>query len=112
MDLSRYPTMSSAWAPRLGFLKSNSNILPRLCGAKPCPTTKTILSLNTTFFVDVCLLRPQRTFSQVYVHQYSIVYFIFYMFQMVLNFAIMQCVGNKITDRLIDLRRITYAVYD
>ena len=67
--------MSSVWAPCLGFLNSISNILPRLCASKPCPTTKTILGQKKTFFVDVSLLRNQRLFSQVYFHPYHFVYF-------------------------------------
>ena len=43
VDLSRSPTMSSAWAPRLGFLKSNNNISPLLSAPKPCPTAESSL---------------------------------------------------------------------
>ena len=101
--------------PMSGLLEVKQQYIASILCIIALSNNKDEIRLKTTFFVDVSLFIPQRSFSQVYFHQYSIVYFIFCMLHKVWYFGIMKfallVVGNKVNDSLIDLFIFVVIIY-
>ena len=64
--------------PTSGLLEVKQQYIASILCIKALSNNKDEIRLKTTFFVDVSLLRLQRSFSQVSFHQHSVVYFIVY----------------------------------
>ena len=82
--------------PTSGLLEVKQQYISRSLCRKALSDNKDEIRLKTTFLVDVSLLRPQRSFSQVYFQLYSIVYFIFYMLQLALYFTKIECCNRNV----------------